>query len=95
MSEITWREPPRRPSGRKFEAEAREMREHPGQWLLLDAYLPEEGALARSAGNSVKIGRFAALRPAGAFEARTATETGENGHKRVYLYARYVGNGSS
>lgn len=95
MTDVTWREPPPRPSGLRFEKEAREMRENPGRWLLLDAYLPEEGPLARSAGNSIRIGRFAALRPAGAFQARTATEPNEQGDKRVNLYARYVGDGGS
>jgi hypothetical protein len=89
---VTWKEPPERPSGRRFEAEAEAMRSHPGAWVLLDSYLPEEGTMARSMGNSIRIGRYTAMRPAGAFEARTATEENEHGGRTVNVYARYVGD---
>jgi hypothetical protein len=95
MTDVTWKEPPERPSGLRFENEAREMRENPGHWLVLDTFLQAEAPLARSMGNSVKIGRYAALRPAGAFEARTATEPGKkNGTVVVNVYARYIGDGN-
>jgi hypothetical protein len=92
VTEVTWKEPPDRQAGLKFEREAREMREHPGKWLLLDDYPPEQGQSARSMANSVKIGRYTALRPAGAFEARTATEENGSGDQVVNVYARYTGD---
>lgn len=91
MTDVTWREPPERPSGVRFAEEAVQMREHPGKWLLLQAFPRERGTHARSMGNSVKIGRYTALRPAGAFEPRTATEPDERGNLVVNVYARYVG----
>lgn len=70
------------------------MRANPGRWLLLDTFLSSEGGNARSTGYSIKIGRYAALRPAGAFEVRTASEETADG-PRISLYARYTGTGEA
>ena len=94
MTDVTWRKPPNRPKGRRYEAEAEEMRRHPGKWMLLDTFLQAEGPLARSTGNSIRIGRYSAMRPAGDFEASTATEENKHGTLVVNVYARYVGDGS-
>ena len=95
MTDVTWREPPERPKGLRYEAEAGEMRKHPGKSVLLKSFPREQGASARSMGNSIRIGRYPAMRPAGAFAAQTATEPGDDGTLVVNVYAKYVGNAGS
>ena len=93
MTEVTWKEPPERRV--RFENEAAQMRANPGKWLVLQVFPREQYATARGMGNSVKIGRYAALRPDGAFETRTAVEANSNGDLVVNVYARYVGDDGS
>jgi hypothetical protein len=80
MTDLTWKEPPERPTGLRFEKEAREMRENPGKWMLLQQFPPDQGGNARSMGNSIRIGRYTAFRPAGTFQQQTATETDDAGN---------------
>lgn len=95
MTDLTWREPPERPTGLRFEKEAREMRENPGKWRLLRQFPPGQGGNARSMGNSIRIGRYTVFRPAFTFEPRTATEEDSEGNPVVNVYARYTGDGGS
>ncbi|MCX4666554.1 hypothetical protein OG453_07700 [Streptomyces sp. NBC_01381] len=68
---------------------AAELREHLGEWALID----NRGNLNRATNLSYRIrtGRHAAFRPAGAFEARA--RTAEDGSADVY--ARYIGTPTS
>jgi hypothetical protein len=93
MTDVVWKEPPERPGARvrKFQHEADQMRLHPGDAVLMKSYPHEQGPAARSFGNAIKIGKYPALRPAGAFDYTTATEPDDNGNPVVNVYAWYVG----
>jgi hypothetical protein len=52
---------------------ARELRAFPGHWQLLGSNMP------RSTAHHIQIGRYAAFRPAGAFEARVRNSRGTRG----------------
>jgi hypothetical protein len=98
VTDVVWREPPARPGRRhRFAQEAAQMREHPGEWLLLGTFPLSQSSSARSMGNSIRIGRYTTLRPAGAFDYQTATEDAHDSKGKltrvVNVYARYVGEG--
>ncbi|WP_143194346.1 hypothetical protein [Micromonospora sp. CB01531] len=84
---IRWEDPPpqqrggRRPSGFPAELVARDLREHPGRWALVD-----ESPNRLNLASHIRGGMYPAFRPAGSFEAVTRTDG-----TLVRTYARFVG----
>jgi hypothetical protein len=62
--------------------EAAELRDRPGEWAVV-ATMPSNRAAAMTA--NIRLGKLAAFRPAGTFEA---TKRGED------VWVRYVGDGT-
>jgi hypothetical protein len=100
MAELTWRNPPDnggRQPGHVYEDEARQLREHPGEYALIKEFPLEEADSARTMGVGIRRGRFWVFRPAGAYHARTATEDSHDSRGRlvqvVNVYACYLGDG--
>lgn len=99
MTDLTWKEPPEgaversRKQGTAWVTEAAEMRARPGEWRVLAVFPPDEkgsNGTARTLASRIKSGHYAAMRPAGAFDALTTAEPGEQGNQVVNVYARYV-----
>lgn len=90
--DIIWREPPpeavikAKSRGQAYAGKAARLRESPGKSGIIQQYDLQDDANARQLTNAVKSGRLAAFRPAGSFDAITATEGG-----MVNVYAWYVG----
>jgi hypothetical protein len=89
---MEWQDPPRiehrDATGKVMEAEAAELRAHPGKWGVVRTW-PADTNSASAGGtvNSIRKGKFAAFRPAGAFDAvaRRHKDTGELKVHAVYL----------
>jgi hypothetical protein len=100
VDNVTWRDPPEAPGGRRvtpaYEGEARALRLHPGDWKVIDSFPAAQASAARNLAVSVRTGRLQVFRPPGAFEAvsRTEEEHDERGHlvKVVNVYARFTGS---
>lgn len=92
-SALKWETPPaaerRGSNGDQYQAEAAELRAHPGQWAVLKEFTGD-GSGARSSAwrlaSRVKKGEVPAFAPAGTFDAVTRT----NGHSKVYV--RFAGD---
>ena len=92
---MRWQDPPEKTNrpvyGQRYAQEAQEYREHPGWWGILTDFPPERNSTARTTAARIRTGGFSSFRPAGHFDARTATEENEDGKTVVNLYVRYVG----
>ncbi len=90
---MTRRNPPkqnRQPGHHVLEEEAEFLREHEGEPHIIRHYPPEDRNNAAQFRQALKSGRLAAFRPAGAFDAVTATEQDpESGEPVVNVYAWY------
>lgn len=91
MSVIRWEDPPESRKGKaggrgfvrnpRWQAVADELRAHPGRWAVV-----AEGENAGISGH-IRRGKYAAMQPAGSFEAQCVGAGGEF----PIIYARYVG----
>jgi hypothetical protein len=90
---LVWQTPPaaetHRSGSNQYQAEAAELRAHPGEWAVLKEFTGD-GSGARSSAwrlaSRVKKAEIPAFAPAGTFEAVTRT----NGHAKVFV--RFVGD---
>ena len=99
MTDLTWKEPPEgaversRKQGTAWVTEAAAMRANPGKSLLLASFPPDEkgsNGTARTLASRIKSGHYAAMRPAGTFDALTTAEKDEQGNPVVNVYAWYA-----
>lgn len=96
--EVIWKAPPGEISGPQpgaepaLAAELGEIRAHPGQPGIVAVFETGEGRKARAMAVNIRQGRYQAARPAGAFQARSATEPlPRSGHLVVNVYAKFIG----